>query len=230
MDARIPEQPDLRPNMARLGVPGRAHPGPVRGLAEEGQERRRQAPGSPPGSTPTIPGWLSLIGELAMNSPEFATMWAEHGVRKWALATYRMHHPVVGRMELNLQSLPVPQEDGQRIVVATAGADTASAAALHPARPVRHPGSGPGGHPWIPSASVDIEVARVVEFETVTRPPAVMFPDIGPRVRRTGSSCSVRGRLRAGVRTFASIPYAAPVTGPARFAPCHRRHRRATGA
>jgi hypothetical protein len=57
-------------------------------------------------------------------------MWAEHGVRKWALAEYRMHHPVVGRMELNLQSLNVPQDEGQRIVVATAGADTASAAAL----------------------------------------------------------------------------------------------------
>ncbi|MEV0905571.1 MBL fold metallo-hydrolase [Streptomyces hokutonensis] len=28
----------------------------------------------------------------------------------------------------------------------------------------------------------DVEVTRVVEFETATRPPAVMFPDIGPRV------------------------------------------------
>jgi len=37
-----------------------------------------------------------------------------------------------------------------------------------------------------------------------------------PVVRTTGGA--VRGRLRAGVRTFASIPYAAPVTGPARFA------------
>ncbi|MFJ2886814.1 carboxylesterase/lipase family protein [Streptomyces sp. NPDC087305] len=37
-----------------------------------------------------------------------------------------------------------------------------------------------------------------------------------PVVRTTGGR--VRGTLHAGVRTFASIPYAAPMTGPARFA------------
>ncbi|MFI9848700.1 hypothetical protein ACIHFD_67720, partial [Nonomuraea sp. NPDC051941] len=68
--------------------------------------------------------------ELTMKSPEFAGMWSEHRVRKWDLATYRMHHPVVGRMQLNLQTLNVPQEEGQRIVVVTAEAGTASAAAL----------------------------------------------------------------------------------------------------
>ncbi|MDX3103479.1 hypothetical protein PW035_21790, partial [Nonomuraea angiospora] len=36
----------------------------------------------------------------------------------------------VGRMQLNLQTLNVPQVDGQRIVVATAEAGTGSAAAL----------------------------------------------------------------------------------------------------
>ncbi|MGR3874642.1 carboxylesterase/lipase family protein [Streptomyces graminifolii] len=37
-----------------------------------------------------------------------------------------------------------------------------------------------------------------------------------PVVRTTGGR--VRGTLHAGVRTFAAIPYAAPMTGPARFA------------
>ncbi|XUL90050.1 helix-turn-helix transcriptional regulator [Streptomyces galilaeus] len=129
LDARIPEQRDLRPNMARL-VFLDAH---TRDLFVDWPKKARNVVGKlrlAAGQHPDDPRLASLIGELAMNSPEFATMWAEHGVRKWALATYRMHHPVVGRMELNLQSLPVPQEDGQRIVVATAGADTASAAAL----------------------------------------------------------------------------------------------------
>jgi DNA-directed RNA polymerase subunit L len=57
-------------------------------------------------------------------------MWSEHRVRKWDLATYRMHHPLVGRMQLNLQTLNVPQEEGLRIVVATADSGTASEAAL----------------------------------------------------------------------------------------------------
>jgi len=129
LEARIPEQPDLRPNMARL-VFLDAH---TRDLFVDWPKKARNVVGKlrlAAGQHPDDPRLASLIGELTMNSPEFAMMWAEHGVRKWALATYRMHHPVVGRMELNLQSLPVPQEDGQRIVVATAGADTASAAAL----------------------------------------------------------------------------------------------------
>lgn len=41
-----------------------------------------------------------------------------------------MHHPLVGRVRLNLQTLNVPQEEGQRIVVATADAGTTSEAAL----------------------------------------------------------------------------------------------------
>jgi len=83
------------------------------------------------GQHPDDPRLAALIGELAMKSAEFATMWSEHRVRKWDLATYRMHHPLVGRMQLNLQTLNVPQEDGLRIVVATADAGTTSAAALY---------------------------------------------------------------------------------------------------
>jgi hypothetical protein len=82
------------------------------------------------GQHPDDPRLAALIGELAMKSPEFALMWSEHRVREWDLATYRMHHPLVGRMRLNLQTLNVPQEEGQRIVVATADTGTASEAAL----------------------------------------------------------------------------------------------------
>lgn len=57
-------------------------------------------------------------------------MWSEHRVRKWDLATYRMCHPLVGRMRLNLHTLDVPQEEDRRIVVATADSGTASEAAL----------------------------------------------------------------------------------------------------
>ncbi|MEV6012751.1 helix-turn-helix transcriptional regulator [Streptomyces sp. NPDC051976] len=129
LDPLIPDQPDRRPNMARL-VFLDAH---TRDLFVDWPKKARNVVGKlrlAAGRHPDDPRLASLVGELTMKSAEFTTMWAEHGVRKWALAAYRMHHPVVGRMELNLQSLGVPQEEGQRIVVATAGADTASAAAL----------------------------------------------------------------------------------------------------
>ncbi|WP_019072443.1 helix-turn-helix transcriptional regulator [Streptomyces hokutonensis] len=129
LDVRIPEQADLRPNMARL-VFLDAH---TRDLFVDWPKKARNVVGKlrlAAGQHPDDPRLASLIGELAMKSPEFATMWAEHGVRKWALAAYRMHHPVVGRMELNLQSLGVPEGEEQRIVVATADDDSPSAAAL----------------------------------------------------------------------------------------------------
>ncbi|WP_433514843.1 helix-turn-helix transcriptional regulator [Nonomuraea sp. CA-143628] len=129
LDPHIPDQPDRRPNTARL-VFLDAH---TRDLYVDWPKKARDVVGKlrlAAGQHPDDPRLAALIGELTMKSPEFASMWSEHRVRKWDLATYRMHHPVVGRMRLNLQTLNVPQEDGQRIVVATAEAGTGSAAAL----------------------------------------------------------------------------------------------------
>ncbi|MFI7225595.1 helix-turn-helix transcriptional regulator [Nonomuraea angiospora] len=130
LDPHIPDQPDQRPNTAWL-VFLDAH---TRDLyAEDWPKKARDVVGKlrlAAGQHPDDPRLAALIGELTMKSPEFAGMWSEHRVRRWDLATYRMHHPVVGRMQLNLQTLNVPQVDGQRIVVATAEAGTGSAAAL----------------------------------------------------------------------------------------------------
>lgn len=95
----------------------------------------------------------ALIGELAMKSAEFASMWSEHRVRKWDLATYRMHHPLVGRMRLDLQTPNVPQEEDRRIVVPTAdrrlryGVGGGAASSRTGDRPGRgaHGGHGAGG-------------------------------------------------------------------------------------
>ncbi|MET0492083.1 MAG: helix-turn-helix transcriptional regulator [Actinoplanes sp.] len=129
LDPQIPDHPDQRPNFARL-VFLDAH---TRDLFVDWPKKARNVVGKlrfAAGRHPDDPGLASLIGELSMKSEQFATMWAEHGVRKWVLTAYRMHHPTLGRIELNLQSLDVPQEEGQRIVVATADPDSASAAAL----------------------------------------------------------------------------------------------------
>lgn len=129
LDPDIPDQPDQRPNTARL-VFLDAH---TRDLYVDWPKKARDVVGKlrlAAGQHPDDPRMAALIGELTMKSPEFASMWSEHRVRKWDLATYRMHHPLVGRMQLNLQTLNVPQEEGQRIVVVTAEAGTGSAAAL----------------------------------------------------------------------------------------------------
>ncbi|MFF7983075.1 DUF4166 domain-containing protein [Streptomyces sp. NPDC007901] len=78
---------------------------------------------------PEDPDLAALIGELTMKSPEFAAMSSEHKVRKRDFATYRMHHPLLGPM---YPTPPIPQEPDQRIVVATAEADSPFQAALLP--------------------------------------------------------------------------------------------------
>ncbi|MFJ9710773.1 hypothetical protein [Streptomyces sp. NPDC101234] len=84
------------------------------------------------GQHPEDPALAAIIGELTMKSPEFAAVSSEHKVRKWDFATYRMHHPLLGPMYPTPQTLPIPQEPDQRIVVATAEADSPSQAALLP--------------------------------------------------------------------------------------------------
>lgn len=129
LDPHIPDQPDQRPNTARL-VFLDAH---TRDLFVDWPKKARDVVGKlrlAAGQHPDDSRLATLIGELTMKSAEFAMMWSEHRVRKWDLATYRMHHPLVGRMQLNLQTLNVPQEEDQRIVVATADGGTTSAAAL----------------------------------------------------------------------------------------------------
>jgi hypothetical protein len=80
------------------------------------------------GKYPDDPLLASLIGELSMNSNEFAVMWADHSVRASDVATYEMRHPLVGDLTLTQQTLQTG--DGQHIVVATARPESASQAAL----------------------------------------------------------------------------------------------------
>lgn len=71
-----------------------------------------------------------LVGELSMNSPEFARLWAGHDVRLCASGTRRIRHPVVGALELHYEVLHLPETNGQRLLTHTAAPNTASHAAL----------------------------------------------------------------------------------------------------
>ncbi|MFF4504592.1 helix-turn-helix domain-containing protein [Streptomyces sp. NPDC001401] len=145
LDRRIPDQPDRRPNMARM-VFLDAH---TRDLFVDWRKKARTVVGKlrlAVGQYPDDPALATLIGELAMKSTEFAALWSENRVRNWEIAAYRMRHPLVGQMHLNLQTLTIPQEPGQRVVVATAEAGSGSQAALHLLARASSPAPRQAGH------------------------------------------------------------------------------------
>ncbi|MFF3691042.1 helix-turn-helix domain-containing protein [Streptomyces sp. NPDC002187] len=122
-----PDQAATRPNTARL-VFLDAH---TRDLYADRLRKARDVVGKlrqAVGEYPDDPHLASLIGELTMRSPQFAALWAEHRVRAWDVAEYRMRHPMVGELDVVQHSLPVPRGRGIRLVVTTAPGSASQAA------------------------------------------------------------------------------------------------------
>ncbi|MFJ9038145.1 helix-turn-helix domain-containing protein [Streptomyces sp. NPDC102406] len=53
------------------------------------------------------PRFVELVGELALSSGRFRTLWARHDVRALDGGTITVHHPVVGDLRLHRDKLPV---------------------------------------------------------------------------------------------------------------------------
>ncbi|MFJ8059038.1 helix-turn-helix domain-containing protein [Streptomyces sp. NPDC096142] len=53
------------------------------------------------------PRFVELVGELALSSHRFRTLWARHDVRGLDGGTTTVHHPVVGDLRLHRDKLPV---------------------------------------------------------------------------------------------------------------------------
>lgn len=53
------------------------------------------------------PRFVELVGELALSSERFRTLWARHDVRDLAGGTTTVNHPVVGELRLHRDKLPV---------------------------------------------------------------------------------------------------------------------------
>jgi transcriptional regulator with XRE-family HTH domain len=60
-----------------------------------------------------------LVGELSTRSEDFRTRWAAHNVRFHRNGTKRIHHPVVGELELNFETLELAADDGLAINIYT---------------------------------------------------------------------------------------------------------------
>ncbi|MGA5086289.1 helix-turn-helix domain-containing protein [Streptomyces pseudogriseolus] len=53
------------------------------------------------------PRFVELVGELALTSERFRTLWARHDVRTLDGGTATVHHPVVGGLRLHRDKLPL---------------------------------------------------------------------------------------------------------------------------
>jgi hypothetical protein len=82
------------------------------------------------GAHPDDPALASLIGRLAMASPEFNTLWADQRVQACATADYELRHPRIGTLTVTQQTLRSVEQPDQTLVTCTAAPGSASAAAL----------------------------------------------------------------------------------------------------
>ena len=71
-----------------------------------------------------------LVGELSTRSEEFRARWAAHNVKLHRTGVKRFHHPVVGQLTLDFESLDLPGDPGQKLLVYSAEPASPSRQAL----------------------------------------------------------------------------------------------------
>jgi len=71
-----------------------------------------------------------LVGELSTRSERFRTLWAAHNVRYHRAGVKKLHHPVVGVLELSYEAFDLPADPGLSLSTYTAEPGTPSADAL----------------------------------------------------------------------------------------------------
>ncbi|MGW6796862.1 helix-turn-helix domain-containing protein [Streptomyces chartreusis] len=68
----------------------------------------------------------NLIGELSTRSDAFRVMWGSHDVHVFRESTKRLNHPLVGDLELDQETMSLPDESGLSVVVYSAPPQTAA--------------------------------------------------------------------------------------------------------
>jgi transcriptional regulator with XRE-family HTH domain len=71
-----------------------------------------------------------LVGELSTRSEDFSVRWAAHNVNLHRAGVKRFHHPVVGDLTLDFESLDLPGDPGQKMLVYSAEPGSPSHQAL----------------------------------------------------------------------------------------------------
>jgi len=78
------------------------------------------------GRHPHDKGLTDLIGELVTRSEPFRARWAAHNVRFHRTGLKRVHHPVVGDLELTYEALDLPADPGWHMFAYTAEPNSAT--------------------------------------------------------------------------------------------------------
>ncbi|MDX2546283.1 helix-turn-helix domain-containing protein [Streptomyces sp. WI04-05B] len=82
------------------------------------------------GSHPDDPQLSALVGELSVKSEEFRGLWATHDVKEKCHGIQRLHHPLVGELDLRLESFHQADAHEQMLVTYHAEPNSPSAEAL----------------------------------------------------------------------------------------------------
>ncbi|MGQ4334024.1 helix-turn-helix domain-containing protein [Streptomyces hayashii] len=82
------------------------------------------------GSHPNDPRLSALVGELSVKSEEFRRLWATHDVKEKCHGIQRLHHPLVGELDLRLESFHQADAAEQMLVTYHAEPGSPSAEAL----------------------------------------------------------------------------------------------------
>lgn len=83
------------------------------------------------GRSPLDRDLSDLVGELSTRSDEFRTRWARHDVRHHDSGTKRLHHPVVGPLELTYEGMALVADPELTMFVFTAEVGSKSEEALN---------------------------------------------------------------------------------------------------
>jgi transcriptional regulator with XRE-family HTH domain len=129
LTAKSPDTPATRPNMTRMLFLD----GQYRALYANWHDQAQQAVASlrlVAGRHPDDRFLAELLGQLAMNCDEFASLWARHPVRTCTSEVKHLRHPLVGTMELSFENLVIPGTSGQHMIAYTAEPGSPSEAAL----------------------------------------------------------------------------------------------------
>ncbi|TMR93952.1 helix-turn-helix domain-containing protein [Nonomuraea basaltis] len=82
------------------------------------------------GRNPHDRALVELVGELSTRSEVFRQRWASHDVQYHRSGMKRLRHPVVGRLDLNFESMELPSEPGLTLNVYTAAPGSPTADGL----------------------------------------------------------------------------------------------------
>lgn len=82
------------------------------------------------GRYPDDPKLTSLIGELSVKSEDFRRLWAAHDVQDKGFGVKKLHHPLVGPLTLAYETLRLPADPDQQLIVYHAEPGSPSAESL----------------------------------------------------------------------------------------------------